>query len=329
MGRIADLPPEEAAAYRSSEQPPSDFAERWAATLAEARAVPMVPQVVRVATGLSLVASYDVTFPGFGGESVRAWLNVPVGLAGRLPVVVTYNGYGGGRGLPIEHLVWPSAGYAQLFMDTRGQGSNWGSGGDTPDPHGGGPSGGGFLTRGIESFETSYYRRLVTDAVRAVDAARALPGIDPDRVVVTGISQGGGLTLAVAGLVDGLAAAMPDVPFLCDFRRAVDVADTDPYLEVSRFLAVQRGAVERAFGTLAYVDGVHHAPRATAPALFSVALADRTCPPSTVYAAFNAYGGPASIAAYPFNDHEGGQAHQVARQLAWLRDVAGIRPEPA
>ncbi len=326
MGRIADLSPDEVAAYRSADQPPADFAGQWAATLAEARTVPMLPDVVRVPTGLGLVETYDVTFPGFGGEPIRAWLNLPAGATGRLPVVVTYNGYGGGRGLPIEHLVWASAGYAELFMDTRGQGSGWGSGGDTPDPHGGGPSGGGFLTRGIESFTTSYYRRLVTDAVRAVDAVRALPGIDPDRVVVTGISQGGGLTLAVAGLVDGLAAVMPDVPFLCDFRRAVDVADTDPYLEVARLLAVRRGAVEQVFATLAYIDGVHHAARATAPALFSVALADRTCPPSTVYAAFNAYAAQASIEVYPFNDHEGGQAHQVARQLAWLRDVAGVHP---
>ena len=329
MGRIADLSLEELPEHRSAEAAPADFDEQWAATLAEARAVPMSPGVVRVPNGLSLVESYDITFPGFGGGPVRAWLNVPAGAAGRRPVVVTYNGYGGGRGLPIEHLVWPSAGYAQLFMDTRGQGSGWGSGGDTPDPRGGGPSGGDFLTRGIESFQKSYYRRLVTDAVRAVDAVRVMPTLDAERVVVTGVSQGGGLTLAVAGLVDGLAAVMPDVPFLCHFRRAVDVADTDPYLEVARFLAVHRGMAEQAFETLAYVDGVHHAARSAAPALFSVALADRTCPPSTVYAAFNAYAGPAVIESYPFNDHEGGEARQLTRQLHWLREVAGVLPEPS
>ena len=63
--------------------------------------------------------------------------------------------------------------------------------------------------------------------------------------------------------------------------------------------------------------------RAQAPALFSVALMDETCPPSTVYAAYNAYGGPREIREYPFNNHEGGEGfHQVA-QMRWLRELVG------
>ena len=57
---------------------------------------------------------------------------------------------------------------------------------------------------------------------------------------------------------------------------------------------------------------------ATAPALWSVALMDLTCPPSTVFAAYNSYGGPKEIEVYEFNDHEGGDAFQRTRQLAWL-----------
>jgi cephalosporin-C deacetylase len=55
------------------------------------------------------------------------------------------------------------------------------------------------------------------------------------------------------------------------------------------------------------------------PALFSVALMDQTCPPSTVYAAYNAYAGPKQMLVYPFNDHEGGQAFHQVEQLQWLR----------
>jgi cephalosporin-C deacetylase len=60
------------------------------------------------------------------------------------------------------------------------------------------------------------------------------------------------------------------------------------------------------------------ARRATAPALFSVGLMDPICPPSTVYAAYNAYAGPKEIRVYPFNEHEGGQGHQQADQLRWF-----------
>jgi cephalosporin-C deacetylase len=35
---------------------------------------------------------------------------------------------------------------------------------------------------------------------------------------------------------------------------------------------------------------------------------DQTCPPSTVYAAFNGCGGPKEIDVYAYNDHEGGEA---------------------
>ena len=62
------------------------------------------------------------------------------------------------------------------------------------------------------------------------------------------------------------------------------------------------------------------ARRATAPGLFSVALMDEICPPSTVFAAYNAYGGPKEIAVYPYNDHEGGGPFHEVAQLRWLRD---------
>jgi len=240
--------------------------------------------------------------------------------AGPLPAVVEYNGYGGGRGLPHERLAWANAGYAHLFMDTRGQGSSWGSGGDTPDPVGSGPSVPGFMTRGILDPAEHYFRRLFTDAVRAVDAVRALDVVDAGRVAVCGGSQGGGITLAVAGLVPDLVGAMPDVPFLCHFRRAVDLADTDPYCEVTRYLSVHRDQVEQVFDTLSYLDGANFARRAHAPALFSVGLMDPICPPSTVFAAYHRYAGEKEIEIYGFNEHEGGSEYQRARQLGWLAE---------
>src|SRR5471030_1574450 len=92
-----------------------------------------------VDSGLSLVDVFDVEFAGFGGHRIKAWVTRPAGRSAPsdlLPAVVEYSGYGGGRGLPHEHLAWAAAGYVSLFMDTRGQGSRWGTGGSTPDPSG-------------------------------------------------------------------------------------------------------------------------------------------------------------------------------------------------
>ena len=85
------------------------------------------------------------------------------------------------------------------------------------------------MTRGLHDPEQHYYRPLFAAAVRAVEVARSLPEVDPDRVVAAGISQGGGTALAVAGLVRGLAGVMADVPFLCAYRWAVEMTAADPY----------------------------------------------------------------------------------------------------
>jgi cephalosporin-C deacetylase len=208
-------------------------------------------------------------------------------------------------------------------MDSRGQGAGWGGGGDTPDPHGSGPTAPGVMTRGVEHPETYYYRRLMTDAVRAVDAVRSLPTVAVDSVSVQGVSQGGGLALAVAGLVPDLVAVMPDVPFLCHYRRALEVSDRNPYEEIARYLSVRRSTVDQVFTTLSYFDAVNFAKRANAPALFSVALRDETCPPSTVYAAFNHYAADKEMMIYEFNDHEGGLSYQKLAQINWLNRKLG------
>mgnify|MGYP000847774737 FL=1 len=323
-----DLPLAELQAYRAELAEPADFDEFWSATVAEARAHDVDVRLEPVDAGLELVEVFDVTFAGFGGHPIKAWFTRPRGAAGPLPTVVQYNGYGGGRGLPFQHTQWPSAGYAHLFMDTRGQGAGWGEGGDTPDPVGTGPATPGSMTQGIEDPETYFYRRVFVDAVRAVDAVRTIDGVDPEKVAVTGGSQGGGMTIAAAGLSDGLAAAMPDVPFLSHFRRAIEITDAFPYGEIVKYLAVRRDQTERVLRTLSYFDAVSHARRANAPGLFSVALMDMICPPSTVYAAFNVWGeltgGPTKdMTVYPFNGHEGGQGYQWARQREWVRTHLG------
>lgn len=313
-----DLSPAELRGYLPDVPEPEDFDAFWSATLADH--CPADPPVLAPAVSrLALVDVWDVTFAGFDGHPIKAWLLLPAGAPGPLPGVVEFNGYGGGRGLPQERLAWVTAGYAYLFMDTRGQGSVWGSGGETGDPVGAGPSAPGFMTRGIEDPASYYYRRVFVDGVRAVAALRSLPQVDATRVAVTGGSQGGGIAIAVAGLTQGLVGAMPDVPFLCHFDRAVGLTDRDPYHEIVRYLSVHRRADERVFRTLSYFDGVNFAKRTTAPALFSVAHLDPVCPPSTVFAARNHWaGGAAEIVEYSFNEHEGGGPWQWQQQADWL-----------
>ncbi len=322
-----DLSLPELRAYAPEIAEPPDFDAFWRTTLAQASSVDIATSVRRAPSPLVLVDSFDVSFAGYGGQSVRAWYHRPASAAGALPIVVEFIGYSGGRGLVHQRQLYADAGYAHLVVDSRGQG--WGgsvSATADPDPSSGSAAAPGVLTRGIHSPSSYYYRRLYIDAVRAVEAARTLDGVDADRVFVAGISQGGGLALAAASLSEGVAGVLADVPFLCHFARAATITDNLPYAEIAHFLKRNRELTDQAMNTLSYFDVANLVRRADAPALFSVALMDRTCPPSTVFAAYNRYAGEKDIVVYPFNEHEGGQEHQELARLSWLSDRVARGP---
>lgn len=325
-----DMPRSALAAYRPELPVPEGLAEFWRRTIADARRHDPVISLEKVDSRLRLVDSYDLTFAGFGGDPIRAWLHVPAGAQGPLPTVICYIGYSGGRGFPFDNTLFAQAGYAQLVMDTRGQGYGQGGWSATPDPW---PGAGqnhapGWMTQGILDPASHFYRRVYTDGLRLVDAARTLPQVDNTSIVVTGVSQGGGITLAVAGLAGlhgiELAGAAPDVPFLCDFPRATTITERAPYSEVTAYLKGFRDHHDQAYTTLSHFDGAILGRWAEAPALFSVALMDPICPPSTVYAAYNWYGdgrvGDKQITVYPHNEHEGGGSYQRLVQLDWLAE---------
>lgn len=317
-----DLPLDELLRYLPPRHEPTDFDAFWQETLHTTRQYPLDARFEPVDYGLRVVESFDVTFNGYAGQPIKGWLLLPTQRNEPLPCVVEYAGYGGGRGFPFDWLTWSCAGFAHLVMDTRGQGSDWRRG-DTPDnePDGANPQAPGFMTRGILSPQTYYYRRVFCDAVRAVEAARTHPFIDPEQIVVSGGSQGGGIALAVSGLDSTLQAVLPDVPFLCHYQRATQITDGFPYQEIVKYCKIHRDKIETVFETLAYFDGVNFAARAQARALFSVALMDEICPPSTVFAAYNHYAGQKEIKIWPYNHHEGGESYQVLEKMKFLRSL--------
>jgi cephalosporin-C deacetylase len=319
-----DLPIEELKTYLPVRTEPDDFDNFWKETLADARSFPLNAIHQPADYHLRTIDSYDVTFNGYHGQPIKGWLLLPHERNGSLPCVVEYIGYGSGRSTPYTWLLWSSLGYAHFVMDTRGQGGTWFPG-DTPDVEidGGNPQYPGFLTRGIFDPKTYYYRRVFTDGVRAIEAARSFPEIDKEKIVVAGGSQGGGIALAVSGLVDTIVATMADVPFLCNFRRAAEVTDSMPYNELAQFCHVYRDKLDVVFNTLSYFDGMNFAVRAKSKALFSVGLMDTICPPSTVFSAYNYYAGPKQMKVWEFNGHEGGEIYQIPHKIEFLKECLG------
>ena len=96
---LFDLPLAQLRSYTSEVAPPGDFTAFWDATIAEARSFPLDATFEPVENYLSVIDTFDVTFAGYGGAPIKGWLHLPAHRAAgsRLPVVVSYVGYSGGR----------------------------------------------------------------------------------------------------------------------------------------------------------------------------------------------------------------------------------------
>lgn len=321
-----DFPDEQLRAYTGQATLPDDFEAFWRTTLDEQLPPDLGIRCELLDGPVTAYSVYELSFLGYGGARINAWVRVPHGLTGPAPTIVGFIGYSGSRGYPWNDSTFAQAGYVHVLMDSRSQGWHTRQYGPTtadPDLSRGDTAQPGLMTAGVHDRDTYYYRRLYIDAVRLLQAVQTLEWVDPDRIVVAGASQGGGLTLAAAGLADlagiWLAGAMPDVPFLCDFPRAVGLTDEYPYQEIVDYLQFNPQFADQVFTTLSYFDGVNFARHINVPILFSTALMDQTCPPSTVFAAYNTCPSPdKDIKVWRWNGHEGGQEHMVAEQLQWL-----------
>lgn len=317
-----DFPLEELKKYKGNIKEPKDFDLFWKKSIEEQMSMyPLTTSYKPCKTYLTNLNVFDTEFSGYNGDTVKGWFIYPKGVEGKkLPCIIHFLGYGSGRGSAYRHLLYPSMGYALFVMDTRGQGS-YSAPGDTADNYGAEPQVWGFLTKGITDKNNYYYKRLIIDTVRAVETLAQNEIVDKDKIITNGLSQGGALSIACSALSDKVFATMTDVPFLSDFKRSTSILDTEPYIEIVKYLKVHRTSVETVFNTLSYFDCVSFAKRCKSRAIFSVALMDTICPPSSVYAAYNNYKGKKEMHVYEYNNHEGGDSEHDIKKMEFLNSI--------
>lgn len=320
MPLLFDLPLTQLLTYQGSTPRPADFDEFWDRSLAEMRAVDPQVSLEPAEFQVPFAECFHMTFTGVGGARIYAKLIRPRAASGRRPAVVFFHGYSGSSGDWCDKLPYAALGFTVAAMDCRGQG------GRSQDP--GGVTGNtlhGHIIRGVDdSPEKLLFRQVFLDAAQLAGLVMAMPGVDPDRVGVTGGSQGGGLTLACAALEPRVRRAAPVYPFLCDYRRVwlIDQA-RDAYQEIKDYFRRFDPTHEREeafFTRLGYIDVQFLCPRIRAEVMMGVGFNDTVCPPSTQFAAYNRITSPKRYVAYPDFGHEGLPGH-ADRIFQFLRDL--------
>ena len=273
-----------------------DFDAFWERTLAELAAVAPEYKFIPLKEHSNDVReAFRVEMKSLGGEKISGLLYVPVA-EGKYPVKISYMGYGSD--------VWyahPSSNpeLIEFMLCIRNQALNR-KPGEKDD----------WCTRGLEDKESYYYRGAFADAVRAIDLVCSLEKADTDRVVVQGESQGGALTLVAASLDSRVKAAAPSVPFLCDYKDYFSLVHWpgEPIIAAAKAKGISD---EDMYRTLSYFDVKNFTDRIQCPVIMAVGLQDTTCPPHTVFAAFNQIKSDKSWSCYP---HTG---HDIWRQPGW------------
>ena len=152
----------------------------------------------------------------------------------------------------------------------------------------------GYPFFNLDNRDTYYFKRVYLGCVRAVDFIYSLPGFDGKTLAVTGNSQGGALSIVTAALDSRVKFIGLGCPALCDLTGYIEGrAGGWPRMFDENNIKIH-GTREK-IETSKYYDVVNFARHVNVPAFLSWGYNDTTCPPTSMYAAYNILPGPKSL----------------------------------
>jgi cephalosporin-C deacetylase len=155
-----------------------------------------------------------------------------------------------------------------------------------------------YWTVKMNDRNTHYYKRVFLGCVKAVDFIFTLPEFNGTDIGVTGGSQGGALTIITAGLDKRIKYMAGLYPAMCDHTGYLNKR-AGGWPHYFRESEPKAGEVE----TLAYYDVVNFARRVTVPGYLTWGFNDITCPPTSMYSAFNVISAPKELHLYQETGH--------------------------
>jgi cephalosporin-C deacetylase-like acetyl esterase len=152
----------------------------------------------------------------------------------------------------------------------------------------------GYMNYNLDDRDQFYYKRVYLGCVRAVDFLFSLPQFDGKNIAVSGGSQGGALSIITAGLDSRIKYLAAYFPALCDLTGDLHgrAGGWPHYFEGKNLPFNNKKDKIR---TCAYFDVVNFARLLKVPGFYTWGYNDDTCPPTSMYAAYNTISSPKTL----------------------------------
>lgn len=163
----------------------------------------------------------------------------------------------------------------------------------------------GYWNFNVAEPDKNYYKRVVTGAVRGVDFITSLPEWDGKTIGVTGASQGGFLSLAVAALDKRITFLGVVHDAMCDYEAELhNVGGGWPHtIYWDMKSGLDKNLINLKVEGGRYYDGVNFARRVTQPGWYSFGYNDEVVPPTSSYSTYNIVTAPKTLSVYQMTGH--------------------------
>ena len=262
---------------------PADFDAFWTSQKRKLAELPVNAKLTSVKSPQTEVECFDLQADSVGAP-VSGYFAKPAGARPKsLPIILTVHGAGVRSSSLGGAAGWAKKGFLALDLNAHGIPNGKPesfysdlTNGDLKD----------YRAQGRESRDTVYFRGMFLRLVRALDFLTTQPEWDGRTVIVHGSSQGGAQSIVAAGLDARVTFFAAGVPAMCDHTGVV-VGRVNGWPKI-----VPNGPDgkpdAKVLEAARYYDAMNFATRTKAAGILTVGFIDTTCPPSSVYAAYNA-----------------------------------------
>ncbi len=280
--------------FLPAKEEPADFDRFWDGVKKELAAVP-VKELERVPVNQKdkKIKVFDVKVACAGNAPVSAYLTMPEQTVKKgHPAIIVFHGAGvvsariqreyGTRGfiaLDVNAHGIVNGKAKQFYQDLRKNKYYLYRNGDKNDryPH-----------WGKHDRDQYYFKGMYMRVMRALQYVKTLPEWDGKNLIVVGTSQGGAQTIAACALDQDVTLARAGVPAMCDHSGVLaGIPRNSGWPALYKRSADGKPDLPEVAECAAYYDGCYFARRIKCPIYINTGLLDGTCPPTSVFAAYN------------------------------------------